>query len=356
MRAGTGARSGAPPPPPSAARAPPLPAPAAPRTRDRPPPGVRCAPGVPGSGGCARSRGAPRAAPPPPSAPYSQVGDRPAPPLHHRHALPGSGMAADGGVHGHGGVAQVPPGGRDVSAAYLARGKLGGKRLVGRVVLGHHQQPGGVAVEPVHDPRAQPPPHPGQIGDVVEERVHQRPARVAGRGVHHQAGGLVHHQQRVVLMDHREGDVLGHEVDRFGRRDLHLDALPGRDRRGLPDRPPLHEHEALLHEPGRARARQVEAAGEPRVQALGATLPDGERFAPRASVGHDSPRPAGIAHRRNGPEGRGAIRRPATRPRVPARSRRGCRRTSLPGGWCTPPAPHPPPPRPRDRLPASRPR
>ena len=45
-------------------------------------------------------------------------------------------------------------------------------------------------------------PDSGDAGAVVEEPVHQGASRHAASGVHDQAGGLVHDEQVLVLMDH----------------------------------------------------------------------------------------------------------------------------------------------------------
>ena len=73
---------------------------------------------------------------------------------------------------------------RLVHALDAMRVELRGERAVGLVVLRHHQDTRRAAVEPVHDPRAQHAADRGEPAAVVQQRVHERAARVAGRGVH----------------------------------------------------------------------------------------------------------------------------------------------------------------------------
>ena len=62
----------------------------------------------------------------------------------------------------------------------------------------------------------------GEVPAVVEQRVHQRSARMPGRGVHHHADGLVHHDHVLVLEENGERDRLRRELagDRLGRPGL----------------------------------------------------------------------------------------------------------------------------------------
>jgi hypothetical protein len=78
-----------------------------------------------------------------------------------------------------------------------------GVRLEG---LGHHHQPTGVAIEPVHDATAR---HPRQRRVVVQQRVLQRPGRVARPGMNHQAGGFVDHNKGRILVDDIKRNGLG---------------------------------------------------------------------------------------------------------------------------------------------------
>jgi outer membrane protein assembly factor BamD len=127
---------------------------------------------------------------------------------HHGHALAIDRMPADGRIDTatrsqhrlHDG--QVFP-------LYQAGLQCIDQGLVRRQVARHDQQSAGRLVQPVHNPR------PGQTGQsrvVVQQRIQQRPRRIAGRRVHHQAGRLVYDQQIGVRVDQLQRDSLGDTV------------------------------------------------------------------------------------------------------------------------------------------------
>ncbi len=62
----------------------------------------------------------------------------------------------------------------------------------------------------------------GVRGDLPHDRVHERARRVAVRGVHDEARGLVHHERVVVLVQDVDRDVLAEERER-GCRVGHVD-------------------------------------------------------------------------------------------------------------------------------------
>src|SRR6478735_6963285 len=71
-------------------------------------------------------------------------------------------------------------------------GELGGKPLVGPVVLGAHHQPGGALVEAVDDPRPRHPADPRKARPSMgDQRVDQRAVAIARGGMDDEAGGLV---------------------------------------------------------------------------------------------------------------------------------------------------------------------
>ena len=75
----------------------------------------------------------------------------------------------------------LAPDQRDVFLLDLAIVKLPRQLLVRGVVLGDHHQARRAAIEPVHDARPLLAADAAQIVDVVEQRVDERAARVAGR-------------------------------------------------------------------------------------------------------------------------------------------------------------------------------
>ncbi len=87
---------------------------------------------------------------------------------------------------------------------------------------GDDEQPGGVAVEAVDDPR---PVLVAAGGVVREQAVHERPALVPRARVDDDAGGLVDDEQVLVLPDDVEVHLLGGERAGLGRK-LDDDLLP----------------------------------------------------------------------------------------------------------------------------------
>jgi hypothetical protein len=140
---------------------------------------------------------------------------------------------------------------REVLAQDPPRLELGLERGVDVLRARDDQQPGGVAVEPVHDPGA---PR-GPAGDAAAlQRLGERAGLVAARRVHDDAGRLVDDEQVLVLP--------GHGVRRLwrlhrGRRDRlgDLDQLAPAQRVALRPLLPVDAHTAVVDQPLRGRPR-----------------------------------------------------------------------------------------------------
>ena len=80
---------------------------------------------------------------------------------------------------------------------------------------------------------------------MVEQRVHQGAAGVARPGVHHPSGGLVHHQEVPVLVEHRQRERLGQRRGRSrnGHGERHRLSPP--DPQGGAARAAVDRHPAL---------------------------------------------------------------------------------------------------------------
>ncbi len=112
-------------------------------------------------------------------------------------------------------------------------GELGGERAVGAVGLGHHHQPGGVLVEPVHDAGPLDAADAGEaVAAMGDQRIDQRAGGVAGGRVHHEARRLVDDDELVVLVDDVERDRFALRLRRLRRRQRHADGVAGIDGRG----------------------------------------------------------------------------------------------------------------------------
>ena len=159
------------------------------------------------------------------------------------------------------------------------------QRAMDRVVLGDDQQPGGVAIEPMDDPR---PPRLLAAGGPPLERLGERPGPVTARGMHDHPGRLVDDQQVLVLVGDAEVRALVHRCDR--RRPpsgtiVDLDRLAGLDEVALGRERAVDEHAAGVDQRLRSRARAERLRQEP--------------VEPRARrrVGHQQLDPCAGAHR-----------------------------------------------------------
>ena len=136
----------------------------------------------------------------------------------HLEAHPVVGVAADIALDGTGVVCYIAPNQRPVGALDGMFEKLSGKLQLRYLILGHHQQSGSVLVDAVHQ-HAHPlvgSVRPLADAQMVGEGVDQRAAEMTEAGMHHHAGGLVHNQQVIVLIDYIERNRLG----------MHLEAAP----------------------------------------------------------------------------------------------------------------------------------
>ena len=113
------------------------------------------------------------------------MGDGLAAALAHRHFLPGMRMAVDRRIDGAALAVGHVPGEGQIAAPHRAGaaviGELRGQRFMRAVVLGHHHQPGGVLVEPVHDAGPLDAADAGKARAAMgDQRVDQRAGLVAG--------------------------------------------------------------------------------------------------------------------------------------------------------------------------------
>ena len=142
---------------------------------------------------------------------------RTCPPRPGRDLLPMYGVPTDGEVYPSTGLNDAP-GEYLVALLDLAFLELSCELGVGAVMLGHHHDSRGSAVQSVDDPRSEHASNAAQVADVVQEGVDERAVRVSGRWVND-------HPRR--LVDHNQVDVVVQDVDREG-----LCPWFGWDRRG----------------------------------------------------------------------------------------------------------------------------
>ena len=82
------------------------------------------------------------------------------------------------------------------------------------IILRHDHDARGILVQPMHNARPQLAIDAGQIPAVRHERIHERPARNAGRRMHHHAARLVHDDDVVILIKDIQGKHLRQDLDR----------------------------------------------------------------------------------------------------------------------------------------------
>ncbi len=94
------------------------------------------------------------------------------------------------------------------------------------VALGGDQYARRAAIQAVHDAGPQHAADAGEVATMVQERVHQRAARMSRRGMHDETRRLVDHDQIRVLVENGERNRLGQRGGRrhFGRIDGDLGA------------------------------------------------------------------------------------------------------------------------------------
>ncbi len=161
-----------------------------------------------------------------------------------RHPCRVGGIAPDRGIDDAVHRLRMTPHHRVVATPGGVGGELGDQRRCRLVGAGDDQQSRAAGVEAMDDARpvliTRPP---RQIGEVMEEPVHERAPRMAGARVDDQPGRLVHHDDRVVDVDDPELHVA-----------LRLRSRRARDRGGIDrDLGPLGETR-----PARRRHRAVD--------------------------------------------------------------------------------------------------
>ena len=165
---------------------------------------------------------------------------------------------------------RVPPG--DPSG-----GDGGAQKPMGAICFGDDQEAGRFLVEAVH--------YPGTLGFLAlvrqapasaNQRVDERSRPVARSWMHYHAGRLVHHQQRLVLVDDRDRDVLAKDLALLYARvvDAHNFATQGLVAR--PFTAPVDKYVAVGDEGGRLSPRQIRLLGYKQIEADIAVRPDGK--------------------------------------------------------------------------------
>ena len=161
-------------------------------------------------------------------------------------------MAADGRLDG---AAGGEPAGHQgaVLAVDLALRQSRHQALMCQWGAGHHHQAGGVLVQAVHDAGTR---QARQALVVVQQGVLQGAVGVARGRVHHQPGGLVDHQQVLVLVADLQRDGLGKAFHLPLRLGVQFHPVAGRDLVALSGGAAVEQGTALA-DPGLQAAARV---------------------------------------------------------------------------------------------------
>src|SRR6185437_4302403 len=136
-----------------------------------------------------------------------------------RHLGPARRVAADRRVDDPSRSRRGAPDKREIAALERAGatmvGELLGESAMRLIGLGDDHQPARILVEAMHDAG---PRHPADAREALaamgDQRIDESSLPVAGAGVHDEAGRLVDHDQRVVLVEDVERDLLRTERGR----------------------------------------------------------------------------------------------------------------------------------------------
>ena len=136
------------------------------------------------------------------------------------HALAGDGMAADRALP----CAGIAPGTSDdkgeVGFFGFPFAELAAEFPVGGVVFGGDEQTGGFAVKPMDDSGSVGCASGGESAfAMMQEGGREGSGRAAGSGMDVHAGGLVDHEDVLVLMEDIEGKILGRDIPGSGGGD-----------------------------------------------------------------------------------------------------------------------------------------
>src|SRR6476620_17151 len=120
-------------------------------------------------------------------------------------------------------------------------------------------QPGRIAVEPVHDAGPLRPGH-ADVRRVMKQRVDKRAGAMPRGRVDNHAGRLVDRDDVLVFIDDVQRNLLGQQLILFDRRDRDLDDLARRDLECTAANLAIDQHVAIVDqtlEPGSAHVRDV---------------------------------------------------------------------------------------------------
>ena len=146
-----------------------------------------------------------------------------------RHPRPAVRIARDGQRDGAGIARHLAVNQREINLPNVPRPELLGEIFMRRIIPRHHHRSRGFAVQAMHNARTQCAARAGKFSQAMQQRVHQRAARMARSGVHHHPRGLVHDDEIVVHQQQLERQIFRRGHQRRPRQNFHLDGFPGRN-------------------------------------------------------------------------------------------------------------------------------
>jgi hypothetical protein len=164
------------------------------------------------------------------------------------HLLPIYNMSADCGLDYPLCIPKIPMHDGQIQLFHLSFRKLTRQATVRRIILGHHDGPGGVLVQPMYDPGPFDAPDAGEMGTIGQERIDEGSRGITGARMHYHACSLVEHHEMGVLIDDIEGDQLRRHTRGFGRWQADGDAIALAKSIARLGRSPIHQNLLLLDE------------------------------------------------------------------------------------------------------------
>ena len=145
---------------------------------------------------------------------------------------------------------------RQINFPDVAGTELFGKMFVRFVIPRDDHGTRGFFVQAMHDPRTQRAARARKFSQAVQQRVHQRSARVARAGMDHHPGGLVHNDEIVVHQQQFERQIFRRGHQRGPGQDFDLNGFSSRDPVRGPRRAPVDPHIAFADQFLNPRAAQ----------------------------------------------------------------------------------------------------
>lgn len=133
--------------------------------------------------------------------------------------------------------------------------------------FGNHQKARGLLVQPVYDPGPLSPARGQRSPASTQEGVDEGSAPVAGCRVDDHAGRLVNDEQRLVLVDDRERDVLARDVPFLDRGNIHPHPLASLRPVARLFPAAIDGDVPVCDQRGGLRARKLRALGDKQIEA-----------------------------------------------------------------------------------------